>query len=249
MIIIGRNPIIEAIKFNNSSVKKIVLLSNATDSKIKEILSLAKEYNIPVEICPKENFIKFFDDKNKSDGISQGIIAEVLDFEYADFEISLKELSGRKTATIILLDEIQDPHNLGAIIRTSSVAGADLIILTAKNTAKINHTVIKTSSGAANYIKIAQIKSIYDTINMLKEAGFDIVGTSLGASYSLFDYEFKPKTVIVFGNEGSGLRTNILRRCDNKIKIPIENKNIDSLNVSVSAGIILYERLRRLKAV
>jgi 23S rRNA (guanosine2251-2'-O)-methyltransferase len=247
MLIIGRNPIIEAIKFNVSSVQKIVLLGNATDSKIKEILNQAKEFNIPVQRFIKEDFVKYFDDKNKSEGISQGMFAEVIDFKYADFETSLNELSELKAATIILLDEIQDPHNLGAIIRTSSAAGAGLIVLTAKNTAKINHTVIKSSSGATNYIKIAQINSIYDTIKRLKEHEFDIVGTSLNANNSLFDYEFKSKTVIVFGNEGTGLRTNIMRRCDSLIKIPIENNKIESLNVSVSAGVILYEKLRRLK--
>jgi len=247
MIIIGRNPIIEAIKFNSSSIKKIVIIEGARDNKIKEISSLAHEHNIAVEKSAKESFSKYFDDKNKSEGISQGIIALVTDYEYADFEKSLNEILDRKTATIILLDEIQDPHNLGAIIRSSAASGADLIVLTAKNTVKITHTVIKSSSGSTNYIKISQINSIYDTIKALKENGFDIVGTSLKAANSLFEFEFKSKTVLVFGNEGSGLRTNILRRCDNLIKIPIENTNIESLNVSVSAGIILFERLRRVK--
>jgi 23S rRNA (guanosine2251-2'-O)-methyltransferase len=247
MIIIGRNPVLEAIKFNSSSIEKIILLNNPTDNKIKEILNHAKENNIAVEISDKDGFIKYFDSKNKSEGISQGIIAQVSEFEYADFDISINELSKNDNSTIVLIDEIQDPHNLGAIIRTSSAACVDLIILTAKNTAKINHTVIKTSSGATNYIKIAQIRSIYDTISRLKTCNFDIVGTSLKSDINLHDYKFNVKTVLVFGNEGSGLRTNILRRCDNIIKIPIENKKIDSLNVSVSAGIILYERLRQLK--
>lgn len=245
MLIIGRNPVIEALRYNNSSINKIVVLDNVYDVKIKEIISRAKSNNIIIEKVSKEIFSRYFDKKNKSEGISQGIFADVSDYLYAEFQSSIDELKENETATIVLLDEIQDPHNLGAIIRTCSACGIELVVLTEKNTAKINHTVIKSASGATNFIKISQIKSIYDTIDKLKNSGFDVIGTSLNAKKTHFDYLFKNKTVIVFGNEGTGLRKNVLKRCDNTLKIPIIGKKIDSLNVSVSAGVILYERLRQ----
>jgi 23S rRNA (guanosine2251-2'-O)-methyltransferase len=247
MLIIGRNPLIEALKFNSLSIKKIVLLNNLSDNKIKEIISKAEEKNILVEKLNKENFEKYFDKKNKSEGISQGVIAEVIDFEYADFDEALKDIKNKEYITVVMLDEIQDPHNLWAIIRTSAAAGVDLITLTEKNTAKVNHTVIKSSSGATNYIKISQIRSVYDTIDELKSSGLTIIGTSLNSQISHFVYKFDPKTVLIFGNEGLGLRKNILNKCDSLIKIPLKNKKIDSLNVSVSAGILLYEILRQRK--
>jgi len=145
---------------------------------------------------------------------------------------------------VIVLDEIQDPHNLGAIIRTAVAAGADAIVVSEKNSAKINHTVIKTSSGATNYIKICLQNNIYNAINRLKESNFRVIGTSLNADNLHYDFDYTSHSAIILGNEGEGLRKNILKMCDSIIKIPIIGK-IDSLNVSVSAGIILYEILRR----
>ena len=142
------------------------------------------------------------------------------------------------------MDEIQDPHNLGAIIRTSAAAGADGIILTEKNTAKVNHTVIKASAGAVNHIDIVQSRNIYKTIETLKEADFIVLGTSLNTKTSLYDYDFKGKYAVVLGNEGEGIRKNILKLCDGLFKIPLAGK-MESLNVSVSAGVILYEALRQ----
>src|SRR5258706_4979327 len=154
MLIIGRNPILETLKKNPKSVKKIVLLDTMQDEKILRILAIADKYKIFHEKYVKNKFEKLFDEKNKSDGISQGIIAEVKDFIYADFDKVIADLKDKKEAVVLVLDEIQDPHNLGAIIRTAVASGADAIVVSEKNSAKVNHTVFKTSSGAINYIKI-----------------------------------------------------------------------------------------------
>ena len=244
MIIIGRNPILETLKKNPKSVKKIVLLDTMQDEKILRILALADKYKIFNEKYVKNKFEKLFDEKNKSDGISQGIIAEVEDCVYADFEAVLSDLKDKKQAIVIVLDEIQDPHNLGAIIRTAVAAGADAIVVSEKNSAKVNHTVIKTSSGATNYIKICMQSNIYNAIERLKESGFKVTGTSLNADAIHYDYDYTSHCAIVLGNEGEGLRKNILKMCEELIQIPILGK-IDSLNVSVSAGVILYEILRQ----
>jgi 23S rRNA (guanosine2251-2'-O)-methyltransferase len=244
MLIVGRNPVIEALKFNPHSIKKIIVLSNLTDSKLKEIIKTAEKNSIIVEKKDKSAFEKIFEQKDKSKGISQGIAAETEEFMYADYDETLRKLNEKEKATVVLLDEIQDPHNLGAIIRTSAASGVDVIFITEKNSAKVNHTVIKTSSGAANYIQIVQVQSIYQAIPDLNNAGFDVVAASLNAKKSHTEHRFADKTVIILGNEGEGLRKNVLKLCDNLIKIPIAGK-IDSLNVSVAAGVILYEILRQ----
>jgi 23S rRNA (guanosine2251-2'-O)-methyltransferase len=244
MLIVGRNPVIEALKFNPHSIRKIVVLDSLSDNKLKEIVKIAKNNSIIVEWKHKSEFEKIFEQKDKSKGISQGIAAETEEFAYAGYDQTLSRLKSQDKAVVVLLDEIQDPHNLGAIIRTSVASGVDALLITEKNSAKVNHTVIKTSSGAANYIDIVLVQSIYQTIVDLNNAGLEVLGTSLNAKSSHTNFKYADKTAIVFGNEGEGLRKNVLKLCDNMVKIPIIGK-IDSLNVSVAVGVILYEILRQ----
>jgi 23S rRNA (guanosine2251-2'-O)-methyltransferase len=243
-LIIGRNPVQEMIKFSPKSIHKIIILHGLTDKKIKLIEDESKQNNIAVEIQNKTEFQKLFDSTNKSEGISQGIIAVAEEYKYASekdmIEINIK----KENSVILLLDEIQDPHNLGAIIRTASAAGIDSMLLTAKNTAKVNHTVMKTSSGAANFIRIALTENVYKTIENLKKSGFYIIGTGQNAAENLYSFKFPAKCLIIFGNEGEGMRKNVSKLCDVMLKIPIRGK-INSLNVSVSAGIVLYELIRQ----
>jgi 23S rRNA (guanosine2251-2'-O)-methyltransferase len=245
MLVIGRNPVIETLNLNSASIKKIILLDSARDNKIKDIVSKAKSKNIEVETLSKPQFEKLFLDKrDKSDGISQGIIAEVEDFKYYKTTEILKSLNDKPNATLVILDEIQDPHNFGAVIRTAVSAGVDGIVISDKNSVKVNHTVIKTSSGATNYIMISKESNIYQTIDVLKEAGFKIIGTIMKADKSLYDVAFPERCAVVFGSESDGLRKNMINLCDYLVKIPMIGK-IDSLNVSVSAGVVLYEILRQ----
>ncbi|MGA2669127.1 MAG: 23S rRNA (guanosine(2251)-2'-O)-methyltransferase RlmB [Ignavibacteria bacterium] len=244
MFIIGRNPIIEALRFNPSGIKRILILENPADKKIKEIIKYAEKYDIVIERNTKIEFEKYFDKKNKSEGISQGIAAEVSEFKYSSLNEVMDEISSKENPLIIILDEIQDPHNLGAIIRTGAASGADAVIISEKNSAGVNHTVIKSSSGAVNYIKIVQSNNIYKTILYLKENSYRIIGTSLKASKTHYDLDYSGRISVMFGNEGEGLRKNLLKLCDELIKIPINSK-IESLNVSVAAGVILFEALRQ----
>src|SRR4030095_4276172 len=244
MLIIGRNPVLEALEFNSESIKKIIILSSLTDNKLKEISNKAKSKNIIVEEMPKHSFETLFDKKNKSEGVSQGIIAEVEDFVYSKTTEILKTADSKNIITLVILDEVQDPHNFGAIIRTSVASGVDGIVISDKNTVKVNHTVVKTSTGAVNHIKISREANIYKTIEKLKEYGFKIIGTDSKTEQNLFSFQFPDKCAIVFGGEGSGLRKNISTPCDYHVRVPM-NEKIESLNVSVSAGIILYERMRQ----
>ena len=202
--------------------------------------------NINIEFKIKNDFEKILDKKDKSEGVSQGVIAEVEEYKYAELQTLLEMVSSKSNAILLILDEIQDPHNLGAIIRTSVAAGIDGIIITEKNSAKVNHTVVKTSAGAVNHITLVQSRNIYKSIEILKNSGFSVLGTGLNAQKSLFEVNFEGKYAVVLGNEGEGIRKNILKLCDELIKIPIMGR-IESLNVSVSAGVILYEVLRQRK--
>jgi len=246
MFVIGRNPVIESLKFNPHSIKKIVLIEGLSDNKIKEIIKIAGKNNINIEFKIKNDFEKILDKKDKSEGVSQGVIAEVEEYKYAELQTLLEMVSSKSNAILLILDEIQDPHNLGAIIRTSVAAGIDGIIITEKNSAKVNHTVVKTSAGAVNHITLVQSRNIYKSIEILKNSGFSVLGTGLNAQKSLFEVNFEGKYAVVLGNEGEGIRKNILKLCDELIKIPIMGR-IESLNVSVSAGVILYEVLRQRK--
>lgn len=246
MFIIGRNPVTETLKFNAQTIRKIVLLEGLSDNKIRKIISLADKNNIKIEFKNNKEFAKLFDKKDKSEGISQGIIAEADEFAYADEKTAISSLSDKANALVLILDEIQDPHNLGAIIRTAAASGMDLIVTTAKNSAKVNHTVIKASAGAAYNIDIVQSVNIYKTIEILKNTGFKIIGTSLKTDKSVYDIKYSGKIALIFGNEGEGVRKNLLKLCDDFIFIPISGK-VESLNVSVAAGVILYEILRQRK--
>ena len=244
MLVIGRNPVVESIKFSPESIIKIVLLDVISDNKIKEIERIAKSKNIDIAKMPKSHFETILDKNDKSEGISQGIYAEVKDFEYTKTTEILKSLNDKDKTTLVILDEIQDPHNFGAVIRTAVSAGADGIIISDKNSVKVNHTVIKSSSGATNYIKISKEPNIYKTIEVLQESGYKIIGTVLKTDDDIYNFSFPDKCALVFGSEGEGLRKNIINLCDSLVKIPMIGK-IDSLNVSVSAGVFLYEILRQ----
>ena len=244
MFIIGRNPVTEALKYNSGSIKKIILLEDLSDNKIKEIMRIAEKKHIKVELKNKKDFEKIIDRKDKSEGVSQGVIAETEEYSYASLGGVLNKISAKDSSLLLILDEIQDPHNLGAVIRTSAATGIDGIIITEKNSAKVNHTVIKSSAGTANKIDIIQSKSIYKTIEQLKNSGFKVLGTTLKAGKSMYEINFKEKIAVVLGNEGEGIRKNILKLCDEMFKIPVPG-NVESLNVSVAAGVVLYEALRQ----
>ncbi len=246
MYIIGKNPVIETLQYSPHLVRKIYLLENVSDGRIRQIIKTAKINNIDVETRNKKDFERILNKKDKSQGISQGVIAEAEEYKYAELETMTVNAGAKRSSVILLLDEIQDPHNLGAIARTAAAAEADGIIITEKNSVKVNHTVVKASAGAVNYIPIALTKNVYKSIEDLKSAGFRILGTDLKARKSMYDEDLAGKVAIILGNEGQGIRKNILKLCDELLKIPIAGR-IESLNVSVSAGLILYEALRQRK--
>lgn len=225
MYIYGKNVAIETLK-KKKKINKAILYKNF---KEEEILNLLIKNNIKIKYLEKYEMDKIVN------GLHQGIILEVEDYKYVDIE----ELLIKENPLIVILDHLEDPHNLGAIIRTCEASGVDGIIIPKDRSVEVNATVIKTSVGTTENIKIARVTNIVNAINELKRQGFWIVGTDMnGTNYKKIDY--KGKIVIVIGNEGSGMSRLVKDNIDFIASIPMYGKT-NSLNASVAAGIIIYE--------
>ena len=174
------------------------------------------------------------------DGLHQGIILDLDDYKYAD----LDEILEIENPLIVILDHLEDPHNLGAIIRTAETAGVHGIIIPKRRAAGVNSTVSKVASGALEYIKIARVNNINDAINKLKENGIWIYGTTIDSKQVYYKQDLTGPIAIVIGNEGKGISKSVQNNCDVLINIPMRG-NVTSLNAAVSTGILLYEILRQ----
>ena len=228
MYVYGKNVANEILK-DQTEIKKAIVSNNFSD---KDILRRLNNLNIRVE------YRKPFELDRLVDGNHQGIILEVKDYEYADID----ELLVDESPLLVILDHLEDPHNFGAIIRTCESAGVDGIIIPKNRSVDVNSTVMKTSTGALNHMKITQVTNLKNTIDYLKKQGFWIVGTDMeGTDYTSIDY--KTKIAIVIGNEGKGISRLVGENCDYLAKIPM-NGTVNSLNASVACGIFLSEITR-----
>jgi len=236
--IFGRKPVIEALK-SESNIDRIYIQYGQHGSAIDEIKKIAGKEKVKITQISPRKFKDISEGKN-----TQGIIAVKSSFNYASIEEILYESSQIKFPLILLLDSIQDPHNLGAIIRTSECAGVNGVIMTIRNSAAINSTVEKTSAGAVNHLRISRVNNLIPVIEELKKKGFWIVGSKIGNSQNYADIDYKQPIALVLGNEEKGLRRLVSEKCDFLAEIPMKGK-IQSLNVSVAAGVIMFEILRQ----
>ncbi|MCI8588076.1 MAG: 23S rRNA (guanosine(2251)-2'-O)-methyltransferase RlmB [Bacilli bacterium] len=230
MLVYGRNIAIEYLK-KNEKVRKVYLQEDFRDKNL--ILAIEKS-KIPVVTKRKMELDQL------ANGVHQGIILDVEDFRYTDYEDFLDE----DDAVIVLLDHIEDPHNLGAIIRTCEAAGVTGIIIPKDRGAEVNATVIKTSVGAITNIPISMVTNLNQTIQNLKNHGFWIVGTDMERSVDYREIDYSGRIVLVIGNEGTGMSRLVRESCDFIARIPMRGK-VNSLNASVAAGIMIYEVFRQ----
>lgn len=234
--IIGRNPVIEALK-SNTPIDTIYIDGNG--GSLGLIRRLAKEKNIVVKDTQDKKLSQL------AGGAShQGVVAIGAFGEYVSVE-DILEVSRKKGTKpfIIICDEIEDPHNLGAIIRTAETAGADGIIIPKRRSASLNATVAKTSAGAISYVPVARVSNLASCIDTLKENGVWIYGTDAsGSDYCQTD--FTGSMALVIGSEGFGISRLIQKKCDFMVKLPMYG-NINSLNASVASGIFMYEVVRQ----
>ena len=235
----GRNAVIELLK-SDRTVNKIMVARGDRQGSINEILKLGKQNRIIVTEV----------DRNKLDTLSetkhhQGVIAFVAPIEYKDVDYILNVAKERGEEPFILIaDEIEDPHNLGALIRSAEVAGCHGVIIPKRRAVAVTEVVSKVSVGATEYMPIARVNNINDTIRELKDKGVWIVGTDGSADTIYYKQDLTGPIAIVVGSEGRGMNKLTMKNCDFLVKIPMMGK-ITSLNASVSGGIVLFEALKQ----
>ena len=230
MLVYGRNVARDLLK-KNKNIKKIIIQDGFDD---KTILSLIEIINLKPIIKTKREI------DNLCSGVHQGIILDIPDYKYCELEDLLDE------EVIIILDHLEDPHNLGAIIRTCEAAGIKGVIIPKDRQVGVNATVMKTSAGTLDNVSVVLVSNIVNTIEKLKKNGFWIVGTSLENSVDYREIDYQGKIVLVIGNEGAGISDLVAKKCDFLAKIPMYGET-NSLNASVAAGIMIYEIIRNRK--
>ena len=235
----GRNSVLELLE-SGKDINKIFVTRGEKHGSINKILAIAKERKIIVVEKDKRQMDEMSQEENY-----QGVIAIVPPFEYVEIEDILNEAKERKEAPFVLiLDGIEDPHNLGSIIRTAETAGVHGIIIPKRRAASVNSTVNKTSAGAVEHMKIARVTNISDAIEELKQAGLWICGTDINTNKYYYNQDLTGALGIVIGNEGKGIGEKVKKNCDFLVKIPMKGK-VTSLNASVSTGIIVYESVKQ----
>lgn len=238
----GRNSVIELLK-SGKDINKLYIQKGEKHGSILEIIKLAKQNKVIINELDKNKLDQMSESRNH-----QGVIAIVPPYEYVEVE-DILELAKSKNEKpfILILDGIEDPHNLGSIIRTAECTGVHGIIIPKRRSALVNSTVNKSSAGAVQYMKVARVNNINDTIKKLKEENVWIYGTDVEATTYYNNQDFSGGIGIIIGSEGFGISRLVKENCDFLIKIPMRGK-INSLNASVSAGVIMYEVMnQRLK--
>ena len=229
MYVYGKNVALEYLN-NNKKIKKAFIQNNFNDF---DIINKINKKNIN-----RQTLLKIDMDK-KVDGLHQGIILDVEDYKYSN----LDDITKGEDSLIVMLDHIEDPHNFGAIIRTCEAAGVDGIIIPENRSVEVNATVIKTSVGTTEKVKIVQVTNLNNTIRILKDRGYWIFGTDMdGTDYTKLNY--KGKTCIICGNEGFGISKLVKENCDFIAAIPMKGE-VNSLNASVATGIVLFEAVKQ----
>ena len=241
-IVIGRNSVIETLK-GDRTIETLYISNNKLEGSINTIIGLAKEKRVLIKEVDKRKLDLMCDG-----GVHQGVIAKVTPYKYSEVSdiLALAEERG-ESPFIVILDEVEDPHNLGSIVRTAELFGVHGIIIPKRRSASVSATVYKSSVGAIEHVKIAKVTNLNATIEELKLKGIWVYGADIRAEEYSYQVDFSGPCAVIIGNEGRGISKLTVQKCDKLIKIPMVGK-INSLNASVAGGIIMYEVLKgRLK--
>jgi len=240
--IYGRKPVLESIRSGGRAISRIYLMQGSRDDILHQIESHANARGIQVSFETRHRMDTMAGHSNH-----QGVIAVAEDYKYADLQDILDAANNKNEPVFtILLDEIEDPQNLGAIIRSADSAGVHGVIIPKHHAAEVNATVVKASAGAAEHVTTVKTTNLNDTIRKLKEANVWVVGAAGEASVNFYDYDFRRPVALVIGNEGKGLRRSVRENCDDLVKIPMAGK-MSSLNASVASALLLFEVVRQRK--
>lgn len=236
--IVGRNAVREALR-SGRTIQRLFITNDKVQGSLQEIIGLAKDKGIELRRVDDKQLSKY------ADGVvHQGVVALAAPVKFADLGEVLQNWSSDKAPLLILLDGIEDPHNMGAIIRTAECCGATAVLIPKRHTAPINATVAKTSAGALESIPLVQVGNVAQTIEELKKQGFWVFGAHMEGQQTLYQADLTSPLVLVIGNEGKGLSRLTKERCDFLVTIPMYGR-INSLNASVAAAILMYEAVRQ----
>jgi 23S rRNA (guanosine2251-2'-O)-methyltransferase len=235
----GRHPVIEALK-SGRELNKILLSEGVEGGSANEILSRARDAGIIVQRVPKDKLDSIAVTRNH-----QGVVAYLAAKEYIDLDVILEEANrSPRPGLIVVLDEIEDPFNLGSVLRSANGAGAHGVVIPKRRAVALTATVAKASAGAIEHIPVARVTNISQTLDNLKKAGYWIVGTDVDSPELYYQADLTGPIVLVIGNEGKGLGEAVKKRCDFLVRLPMIGK-VQSLNAGVAAGILLYDVIRQ----
>ncbi|MFC0190590.1 23S rRNA (guanosine(2251)-2'-O)-methyltransferase RlmB [Fictibacillus aquaticus] len=236
--IIGRNPVLETLR-SGREINKIFVGEGSQKGPVSQVVQLAKKNNVLVSFVPKQKL-----DLLSDGGNHQGVVAAVAAYEYADIEDLFKRAEEKnEDPFFLILDEIEDPHNLGSIIRTADAVGAHGVIIPKRRAVGLTATVAKTSTGAIEYIPVVRVTNIVQTMNELKERGIWFAGADMKGKEDYRQAKWDLPLGLVIGSEGKGIGRLVKETCDFLVQLPMEGK-VTSLNASVAAGLLMYEVYR-----
>lgn len=235
--ILGIGPVQEALRSGKRQIERILIAQGAKHPRMSELVASAKSASVPMRREPKSTL-----DRMAGGANHQGVIAITAPVKYADAYDFIRRRSG--DSFLVLLDGVEDPHNLGAIIRTAECAGALGVVVPERRAAHVTETAVKTSAGATEFLPTARVTNLASYIEDLKKEGFWIVGLYPESKTSYTDISYSGPTALVFGGEGQGLHRLVKDKCDYLVSIPMQGR-IQSLNVSVSTGVVLFELVRQ----
>ncbi len=237
-VVYGRNAVVELLQTKPETVEKIYLQFNTSHPKLKEIIITARRLKIP---CGKARMEKLT--LISGTAKNQGVCALLTSTTFYSLDEVLA--SPRNTSPLlVILDGLEDPHNVGAIIRTAEAVAADAVVLIDGKGSPVNASVHKSSAGALSHMRVCKVKSLVKSLDLLRECGFLIVAADMDAEKNHTDFDWRRPTVLVMGAEGAGLGSEALKRCDEVVRIPMAGC-VESLNVSVATGVMLYEAMRQ----
>jgi len=242
-ILYGVNPLLEALRAGDRAPAEIVIAEETRDDRLRELMELARKQNVPVKRAPRGAL-----DREVGNTHHQGVMARIAGARYADTQDLLNSIASRvgtdAESLVVVLDGVEDPRNLGAILRTAECAGVDGVFVPERRAVGLTDTVAKAAAGATEHIPVARATNLVRLIEQLKERNVWVVGTAADAALAYTEWDWRRASAVVLGGEGSGLRRLVRERCDALVRIPAQGQ-IQSLNVSVAAGVILFEALRQ----
>lgn len=238
-VLYGRHPVLEALKAGRP-LNKLWLAEGAEGGSLAEILARAREQGVIIQRVPRQRLARLAGENH------QGVVAFIAAHEYATLDDVMQRDTGH-APLVVLLDELSDPHNLGAIVRSAEAAGAQGVVVPRRRSVPLTQTVAKAAAGALEYLPVARVPNLVQAMERLKEAGYWVYGADAGAARLYTEADLRGATAIVIGAEGKGLSRLVKERCDDLVKLPMLGR-VGSLNASVAAGVLLYEAVRQRQA-